>query len=361
MAYDIMLDSLTQLAWGKQTNLATAAARTALMTFTTAPLTWDLQRYRFAGTRGRRTVAPAAFTPVTVRDRATMAIASELNFRDLLIPLLSGIDAAPTEATPGSATNARTLTFNPAATVTPEISYFTLERRTSDAKATPGKVAYQIPKGFSTGFTIASTGSEVATMVNNMQLGQHSRLATETAGLAEPDVPILAPTMLTTFGIYDSWADMVAGTPGVSDTYDYNITYVSGHNIVERNAGVFDYDEEQGGERTLGLTCTVYASSLATDLAEDEVTHLTNNDARFVKIRLKSATEIESGFPYQIDIGMACTHGDNSLTTRDNVGPNNLLVRDFDFTPISQQVSSVERDIYVQVQLHDDMLTAFGI
>lgn len=344
---DIFIDSLTELAVGANLTIGTAATPSHFLNFQSAILNRELQRMTFAGIRGRPTLERTLYAPQKVQDRSTLAISGMVDMRDIILPFLCSMDGSPTVATPSGATNARTVTFSPAINSHPAIRYATFERRSSDADETKSRRAYRNSKGFCTGVNFTSQDG-FAQCTSNWQLGEETASSTVTSITGTAAQPIILPVREMTMGIYDSWATAIAATPSSGDAYDYAIAYTSGHSIRERNDGAIDYTLEDGAEgRMLDFTATLYATSGSSDIMITEEGKLL--DTRYVKIRMKSSSNIETGFPYYLEFVMACTHADDSLVEKDGVGDDGRNTR----TLHLMSGGDTSNGMWIRAQVHD--------
>ena len=346
---DIFLDSLTELAVGVNTSISASIARTRLLNFMTAKWTRDPMRYRFEGVRGLPTLERSARAPRIIMDKTQLAVDGLVDLRDILFPFVCSIDAAPTVTDPDSSDDdIKLVTFQPAINQYPAIKYAGIERVSSDADETATQRAYSAQRGFCMGWSL-SEGDGVYNISSNWQLGAESGPEARTASLTEPETPVILPMSECTFQIYDTWAAMVAGTPAESDTLSYGLEFVSGHSIRNRMDGRQDYSKEDGAAgRMLDFTATAYVESALTELVLAEEGKF--EDTRYMKIRFEAGEEVKAGYPYFLEIGMACTHADDSLVERDDEGEEGRNTRRLHL----QSGGDDANGLFFRVQLHKD-------
>lgn len=355
------LASTLELGIGKQTAIGTLAAATRKINFNTAPFNWDLRRRRFAGSRGRANVSNTAYRPKTVMNRATVPVAGDLDFSDILLPLLSGVDNDPTIEKPGSTTDVQLLKFDNTGEETPPIDYFTFWRRGADGAATPNQAIHRAGKGFCTNMAFSEGGEGSTQLTSTYQLGaMESQSAI--AG-ADPGEYLLGETYRSKFSLYNSWNDAIAETNPVSGTDDVlgiGAGYATGRVAVTRRDRAIDYAKVRGGGRSMTMSARAYVDFHSTGLlVSNEVAKVAANNFRFARIDYESASEIEAGHPYRLSLVMCCTHDNGSLTVREDGEQDGFSTMNIALSSAKDPTSG--NDVYFEAQLHTDLLTAYGL
>lgn len=335
------------VAIGLSDSLATVAARTHIIQGEQQAFNRFNPKARFIGRRGRPSASGMSFQPTAMSDLNELPIGGALDLNDVLLPLLTGVSRTPTITDPSGATSAKLWTWDPAARAFPAISYLTAEWREQDTDVAANQIAYLASKGFCTQFSLTASGIAMAMINASYQLGQQSSLAAQTAGLTS-DSPVTVPVKAVQMGIYDTWAAMVAGDPGATRTIDYNISYNTGWNILTHRDGVLDYTVVAPSMRSMQISATVYVETDAAALERTEQAQRQSNGTRFVKMRFQSLSDIEAGFPYYLDVGMACQHDDNSITSRGNVSAEDFGTMQFMFSTFDDITAS--KNVYFALQ-----------
>ena len=359
----IHLSRFTQYAFGKQTDFDTPVAATRRATFNDTTLTQVLEREMFDGLRGIPTAEPTAFRPIVTSSRASLPLPGPMNMRDILRPLLAGIDASPVIADPGAAASGRrTVTFQPDAQEVPLPSVFTLERTSQNAAETPNAWGHRYPKCYLTSFALAEGGNGMVNLTEQWMLGAEEEHVF-TSGLDAPVSPVaVGITRFWTTSFHPNWMDAISNTGALAGSRSFNnsINFTTGWVPTMEREGAMDYDEIGfAGSRPLTISGSMYLRE-DSDFAQSEQERL--EEFRYIRCHIESPIEIESGHRYSLTIIAAVTHQDGSMRTRGEVAGGAGGAGGMSTLSFAVRSAGVgDNGIYIQALVADDDVTGWGL
>ena len=214
------IKAATKIQIGKETTRGTGVAATRKIVAKQATFrvmeAFEEFEGQMAGVLGRTAVAP-----VLVRNGSEFELATDLDFEQILLPLLSGVKGGVTPTTPGSG-EGRLWTFTPSNTADPLPTTYTLEYAESDMDASPNELGYDADYGFTTAFEITGALEQVPQLSVSM-VARKSNLAAATGAISLPTLTLASNLR---WGVYiDSAWSGLGGTQITGQVYGFSFKW----------------------------------------------------------------------------------------------------------------------------------------
>jgi hypothetical protein len=319
------LKSATQIAVGVEITPGSSVARTRRLITKNATYRIIEEQEMFED-HMHGTLARAVLAPVKTRHHTELEIPFEIDFEQILLPLLGGVKGDVTPTTPGSG-EARLWTFTPSTTGVVDPKTYSLEWVESNFAASPDNLPLLSAYGFVTAFEIQAGPDGIARMTVSLA-GRRSASTTKSA--------IAIPTL--TFAANARWrVDMDDTFAGLGSTQVsaqvYGFTYrFSGflrpaYYLDGRSD--LDFSIHEFAPRTADLTMDLVVNPASGGFITDEVTDKANNALRFVRLGLTGAAfqAPDGGLNRFIRIHGAYRHAPDSMQDRGSDRDGNLITR----------------------------------
>ena len=264
----------------------------------------EVQFEEFAG-NDYGVLARTARAPVPTRHVFGAAFTSQLDFQQILCPLLSGMKGGVT----GIGTDAdKTWTFSPSPTADPAINSYTVEAIESD-----GTNSYAIEAGYcvTTELGIRSTPDGLSELDWTM-VGQKAIEATKTTGIAIPALEYAAG-LAWSFDMNDTWATL--GDTQVSGHvygFDWRFSDFIAPAYYLDGRATLDFSRHEYKPRMVDLTLDLVLDAKDATFTRLEIADKLASTLRFARLTLTGAT-LATAAPYKIVLDGAYYHAADSL------------------------------------------------
>ena len=319
------LKAATQIAIGVETTPGTSVARTRRLLTRSATFRIIDEQEAFEG-HMHGTLARALLDPLTVRTGTELELPLDVDFENILLPLLAGVKGDVTPTTPGTG-EARLWTFTPSPTVVVAPKTYSLEWVESDFAAAPTNLARLAAYGFCTEFELSGAINVAPTMTLRM-VARKSAASTKTT-IALPTLT-RAPSARWNLFLDTTWAGL--GTTQKTGQV-YGFTYKFGPYIFPQfyldGRADADFVQHEFGPRVADLTLDVAIDTQAGSLPAAEMTAKDAKTKRFVELRLDGAAFVtpDTALARFIKLQGAYHHAADSLQDRGSDRDGNLVVR----------------------------------
>ena len=302
------IQPLTLIQVGKESTDGTAVAATRRVLTKSCTFrhlqTQELFEGQLSGVLSR-----AATSPVLTREASQLEISTDLDFNQVLLPLLSGIKGGVTSSIPGSG-EARLWTFAPSQTA-PSVDPYTIEFVVDDGDA---KQQMEAPFGVTTSFEITG-GTESLPQITWSMDARKSVQSTYTSGIALPAVKY-ASNLRWQMSLDTTWANL--GTTNINGQV-YGFTWSQSPLVAPQwylqNRDALDWAGVEAQTRTTDLVIQATFDTGASNLYETEIAAKASGSKRFIQLRLLGAAfaSPDNGRYHTIDLKGSFVHADDSL------------------------------------------------
>ena len=307
---------LTLVQVGKETTDGTAVAATRRLLTKSATYRHQQTLETFEGQLSG-TLARSVTSPVVTREHTQLEISTDLDFNQILLPLLSGVKGGVTPSTPGSGT-ARLWTFAPSQTA-PAVDSYTLEFVADDGST---KQQLEAPFGVTTGFEITG-GVDALPQISWSMDARKSDQSTYTSGIALPSmVNAFAANLRWMMTLDTTWANL--GNTNINGQV-YGFTWSQNPIVLPQyylqNRDDLDFAGVEAQTRTADLSIQATLDTGGSNLYETELAAKANGTKRFIQMRLQGAAfaSPDASLNHNIDLKGAFVHADDSM---EELGPD---------------------------------------
>ena len=274
------------------------------------------------------TLARTVTAPVLTRNGTEFEIASDIDFDQVLLHLLSGVKGAVTPTTPGTG-EARLWTFTPSVTADPLIDTYTIEYAERNMAATPDELGLRAPYGFTTAIEFVAAQEGIPQM-NASMVARKTVLAASTAALSLPTTIEFPANMRWAVYFDDTWAGL--GTTKISGQV-YGVTwrfseFVRPDYYLEDRADL-DFAQYEFKPRTVDIAMDIVLDPAATGFVVVEDGKKTAGTQRFVRFEITGSAfaSPDGAFNRFIRTDGVYTHVTDSMQDRGNTREGNKIVR----------------------------------
>jgi hypothetical protein len=267
---------------GKESTAGTAVAATRRILTKSATYRHQQVQEMFEGQLSG-VLSRAVTKPVITREHTQLEIANDLDFNQVLLPLLSGVKGGVTPSTPGTG-EARLWTFAPSQTA-PSVDSYTLEFVADDGST---KQEIEAPFGVTTSFEI-SGGVEALPQLTYTMDARKSSQSTYTSGIA-------LPTMTSAFSANLRWnVTMDATWANVGNTnisgQVYGFTLSQSAFVMPQyylqNRDDLDFAGVEPQTRTTDVTIECTLDTGASNFYETEIAQKASGSLRFLEFKIQ--------------------------------------------------------------------------
>ena len=302
------IQPLTLIQVGKESTDGTAVAATRRILTKGATYrhleTQEMFEGQLSGVLSRSVTAP-----VITREHTQLEISTDLDFNQVLLPLLSGVKGGVTSSIPGSG-EARLWTFAPSQTA-PSVDPYTIEMVVDDGDA---KQQIEAPFGVTTSFEITGGVDAVPQITWSMD-ARKSVQSTYTSGIALPAVKF-ASNLRWQMSLDTTWANL--GTTNINGQV-YGFTWGQSALVMPQyylqNRDALDFAGVEAQMRTTDLAIEATFDTGGSNLYETEIAAKASGSTRFIQLRLLGAAfaSPDNGRYHTIDLKGSFVHADDSM------------------------------------------------
>ena len=278
------IQPLTLVQVGKESTAGTAVAATRRVLTRSATYRQQQIQEMFEGQLSG-SLARAVTKPELTRQHSQLEVATDLDFEQVLLPLLSGYKGGVTPSSPGSG-EARLWTFAPSQTA-PSVDSYTLEFVVDDGST---KQAVEAPFGITSSFEITG-GVEALPQITYAMDARASKDVTYTSGIALPGMANeFAANLRWTVQMDDTWANI--GNTSISGqvygfTWSQSPLVMPQYYLDGRSDLDFSGVEPQTRTTTVSIECTYDTG--ASNFVETEMGKKDSGTIRFLQLYLQGA------------------------------------------------------------------------
>ena len=248
-------------------------------------------------------------TPVITREATQLEISTDLDFNQILLPLLSGVKGGVTPSTPGSGT-ARLWTFAPSQTA-PSVDPYSLEFVVDDGTT---KQEIEAPFGITSGFEITG-GVDALPQITWAMDARKSSQSTYTSGIALPAVEF-ASNLRWNVTMDDTWAN-IANTNIAGQVYGFTwgqSAFVMPQYYLQARADL-DFAGVEPQTRTTDVTIQCTFDTGASNFYDTEIAKKASGTKRFLELKLQGASMAapDAAYNYTIALQGSFVHADDSM------------------------------------------------
>jgi hypothetical protein len=335
---------LTLVQVGKESSAGTAVAATRRILTKSATYRHQQVQEMFEGQLSG-TLARAVTAPVITREHTQLEISTDLDFNQILLPLLSGVKGGVTPSTPGSGT-ARLWTFAPSQTA-PSVDSYTLEFVADDGST---KQQLEAPFGVTTGFEITG-GVDALPQVTFSMDARKSDQSTYTSGIALPTMTnAFAANLRWLMTLDTTWANL--GNTNINGQV-YGFTWSQSGLVMPQyylqNRDDLDFANVEPQTRTADLTVQATLDTGGSNLYETELAAKANGTKRFIRMRLAGSNMAapDAAYAHNVDLKGSFVHADDSMEELGADRDGNMVVS---MHFVSQYDSTSSQDVEYVVQ-----------
>lgn len=260
------------------------------------------------------TLAPTAIAPDLVRTGSELVVTSELDFEQILLPLLAGIKGGVTPTEPGGAGPAELWTFTPDVAGDPAPNTFTVEFVESDFT---DELEYEFGYGFCTEFSIDGGVDQLPTLSYTL-MGRGTVESSKTASIALPATSYAGNLAWKAY-IDSAWSGL-GGTQILGQIYGFGVGVATGIRGEFYNDGraSLDFSQYEFGQRVVDLTLEVAIDPSSGAFLDAEEAAKKAGTRRFVRLELLGAAfgSPDAAFNRMIRLDGAFVHAEDSLVER---------------------------------------------
>ena len=303
------LQPLTLIQVGKESTDGTAVAATRRILTKSGTFRHMQTQEMFEGQLSG-TLARSATSPVLTREASQLEISTDLDFNQVLLPLLSGVKGGVTSSIPGSG-EARLWTFAPSQTG-PSVDPYTIEFVVDDGVGTTQQI--EAPFGVTTSFEITG-GTESLPQITWDMDARKSGQSALTSGIALPAVEF-ASNLRWQMSLDTTWARL--GTTAINGQV-YGFTWGQSALVAPQwylqNRDALDWAGVEAQTRTTDLAIEATFDTGGSNLYETEIAAKASGSTRFIQLRLLGAAfaSPDNGRYHTIDLKGSFVHADDSM------------------------------------------------
>jgi hypothetical protein len=278
------IQPLTLVQVGKESTAGTAVAATRRVLTKSATYRQQQTQEMFEGQLSG-VLSRAVTKPKITREASQLEISTDLDFEQVLMPLLSGVKGGVTPSSPGSG-EARLWTFSPSQTA-PSVDSYTLEFVVDDGST---KQAVEASFGVTSSFEITG-GVEALPQITYSMDARKSSDATYTSGISLPGMANeFASNLRWSAHMDDTWS-AIGGTNIGGQVYGFTwgqSAYVMPQYYLDgRDTLDFSGVEPQTRTTDVAIECTYDTG--ASNFAETEMAKKDSGTIRFLELRIAGA------------------------------------------------------------------------
>jgi len=273
------IQPLTLIQVGKESTAGTAVAATRRILTKSATYRRQAPQEMFEG-QLTGVLPRAVKTPITTRKHSQLEIATDLDFEQPLLPLLSGCKGGVTPSSPGSG-EARLWTFAPSQTA-PSVDAYTLEFVVDDGST---KQAVEAAYGFTSSFEITG-GVEALPQITWSMDARATDDVTYTSGIALPTLSF-ASNLKWSVHMDNTWS-AIGGTNIGGQVYGFTwgqSPFVMPQYYLDARSDLsFSGVEPQTRTTDVAIECTYDTG--ASNFVKTELAKKATGTMRFLELRL---------------------------------------------------------------------------
>ena len=274
---------LTLIQVGKESTAGTAVAATRRLLTKSGSYRQQQAMEMFEGQLSG-VLSRSVTVPTITREGSQLEISTDLDFEQILLPLLSGVKGGVTPSTPAG--EARLWVFAPSQTA-PSMDSYTLEFVVDDGAT---KQNVEAPYGITTGFEITGGVDAVPQITWSMDARKSSD-STYTSGIALPTVSYASNLKWSVY-CNDTWADMEGSAAKVAGQV-YGFTWALSPLVMPQfyldGRDNLDFSTVEPQTRQVDLTMQVVYNTGASDFVEEQMGKKDNSQKQFISLDLKGA------------------------------------------------------------------------
>lgn len=299
---------LTLIQVGKESTDGTAVAATRRI-LTKSGTYRHLQTQEMFEGQLSGVLSRAATTPVLTREASQLEISTDLDFNQVLLPLLSGVKGGVTPSTPGTG-EARLWTFAPSQTA-PSVDPYTIEMVVDDGST---KQEIEAPFGVTTSFEITG-GVDALPQVTWSMDARKSVQSTYTSGIALPAVAFAA-NLRWQMTLDTTWANV--GNTTISGQV-YGFTWGQSAFVMPQyylqNRDALDFAGVEPQTRTTDLVIQATFDTGGSNLYETEIAAKALGSKRFIELKLQGDAfgAPDASLNHEIKLRGSFVHADDSM------------------------------------------------
>ncbi len=254
--------------------------------------------------------------PVLTHKQTELEIVTDLDFEQILFPLLSGVRGGVVPTQEGGAGPAELWTFTPAVAADPLIDTYTLEYAERSMEASPVEIGLESQYGFVTAFNIQG-GEEGVPQISYSIVARGAGMAASTASIALPTRTHVGNLKWTVF-IDSTWAGL--GTTQVSaQVFNLNFgfsDFVAPARYLDGRGNLDFSTYEFRAGRVGDLSFDIVIDPSGQIATEDSLKG--DGTMRFVRIEIlgPAFAAPDAGFNHRIRIDGAYYHAGDSMVER---------------------------------------------
>tara|TARA_R110002020_G_scaffold273457_4_gene488610 strand:- start:1199 stop:2119 length:921 start_codon:yes stop_codon:yes gene_type:complete len=253
----------------------------------------------------------AVTAPVITREHTQLEISTDLDFNQVLLPLLSGIKGGVTPSTPGSG-EARLWTFAPSQTA-PSVDSYTVEYVADDGST---KQQLEAPFAVTTSLEI-SGGTESLPQITYTMDARKSDQSTFTSGVALPTMTkAFASNLRWAVAIDDTWANVGNST---KSGQIYSLSWAQSALVMPQyylqNRDDHDFANVEPQTRTVTLTMELTLDTGGSGVYETELAKKAAGSLRFIECVLQGDAfgSPDASLSREVSLRGCFVHADDSL------------------------------------------------
>ena len=278
------IQPLTLVQVGKESTAGTAVAATRRI-LTKSATYRQLQTQEMFEGQLSGVLSRSVTKPEVTREASQLEIATDLDFEQVLLPLLSGVKGGVTPSTPGTG-EGRLWTFAPSQTA-PSVDSYTLEFVVDDGST---KQAVEAPFGITTSLEITG-GVEALPQITYSMDARKSSDVTYTSGISLPGMANeFASNLRWAVAMNDVWADI--GNTAISGQV-YGFTWGQSAFVMPQyylqDRSDLDFAGVEPQTRTTDVTIECTYDTGASNFVETEMGKKDSGTIRFLELKLQGA------------------------------------------------------------------------
>ena len=298
------IQPLTLIQVGKESTDGTAVAATRRV-LTRSGTFRHLQTQEMFEGQLSGVLSRSATSPVITREASQLEISTDLDFNQVLLPLLSGVQGGVTPSTPGTG-EARLWTFAPSQTA-PSVDPYTIEMVVDSGAA---KQEIEAPFGVTTSFEITG-GVDALPQITWSMDARKSVQSTYTSGIALPAVAFAA-NLRWQMSLDTTWANV--GNTTISGQI-YGFTLGQSAFVMPQNRSDLDFAGVEPQTRTTDLVIQATFDTGGSNLYETELAAKALGSKRFIELKLQGDAfgSPDASLNHEIKVRGSFVHADDSM------------------------------------------------
>lgn len=301
---------LTLIQVGKESTAGTSVAATRRLLIKAATYRHQQVQEMFEGQLSG-VLSRAVTAPVVTREHTQLEVSSDLDFNQVLLPLLSGVKGGVTPSTPGTG-EARLWTFTPSQTA-PSVDSYSIEYVADDGST---KQELEAPFGVTSSLEI-SGGTEALPQISFTMDARKSVQSTYTSGVALPTMTkAFAANLRWAVAIDDTWANVGNTT---KSGQIYSLTWSQSPVVMPQyylnNRDDLSFTGVEAQTRTVTLTMEMTLDTGASNVYETELAKKAAGNLRFIECVLQgdAFSAPDASLNREISLRGCFVHADDSL------------------------------------------------